>query len=62
MLVRAAREALGMTQQQLGEAVGLDPRWAQSIVARWESGERPIPRARIRRVAEVLHLKIEELI
>jgi len=51
-----------MTQQKLGEAVGLTPKWAQSVVAGWERGERPIPRARLKQVADVLKLDIRELI
>ncbi len=61
-IIKQARERLGMTQQELGEAVGLTPKWAQSVVAGWERGERPIPRARLKQVADVLKLDIRELI
>ena len=60
--IRAARLAAGMTQAQLAEAIGLDTKWGQSIVARYESGDRPIPRKRLKAVAAVLNLDPLDLI
>jgi transcriptional regulator with XRE-family HTH domain len=37
--LRAAREALHMTQKELGEAIGRHP----NVIARYERGEMPIP-------------------
>lgn len=37
--LRSARERLGMTQQQLADALGVDLR----TIRRWENGEREIP-------------------
>lgn len=61
-LLRKARIEKGMTQQELGEAVGLNPKSAQPLVAGWERGGRPVPRARLKRVAEVLGLNVEDLL
>lgn len=61
-LLRKARIEKGMTQQELGEAVGLNPKSAQPLVAWWERGGRPVPRARLKRVAEVLELNVEDLL
>ena len=52
--IRAAREAAGLTQKQLGEAAGLESSTAQPFVASWEAGTRPIPRDKIKLVAEAL--------
>lgn len=60
--IRIARHAAGMTQEQLAEAIGLDTKWGQSIVARYESGERPIPRKRLKAAAAVLNLDPLDLI
>lgn len=60
--IRAARIAAGLTQKQLGEAVGLNPKSAQPLVAGWERGGRPVPRVRLKRVAEVLGLNVEDLL
>ena len=60
--IRAAREAAGLTQKQLGEAAGLESITAQPFVASWEAGTRPIPRDKIRLVAEALHIEPTELI
>ena len=60
--IRAARIAAGLTQKQLGEAAGLESITAQSFVASWEAGTRPIPRDKIRLVAEVLGINPTDLI
>lgn len=60
--IKAAREAAGLTQQQLGEAVGLVPTSAQPHVASWERGDRPIPRKRLKDAARVLGLRLSDLI
>lgn len=41
--LKRAREALGLTQFQLGEKLGLEPRHAQATVSKWESGTWPVP-------------------
>ena len=61
-IIRAARIAAGLTQKQLGEAAGLESITAQSFVASWEAGTRPIPRDKIKAVAEVLRIEPAELI
>lgn len=41
--LRLAREAVGLTQFQLGEKLGVEPRHAQATVSKWESGTWPTP-------------------
>ena len=60
--IRAARIAAGLTQKQLGEAAGLESITAQPFVASWEAGTRPVPRDKIKAVAEALHIEPTELI
>ena len=60
--IRAARIAAGLTQKQLGEAAGYAEITAQPFVASWEAGTRPIPRDKIKLVAEVLHIEPTALI
>jgi DNA-binding transcriptional regulator YiaG len=40
--IRAARLALGYTQQQLADALGITGEYAADTVRSWESGRRPI--------------------
>lgn len=40
--VKAARKALGMTQQQLADALELSGENAAATIRSWESGRRPI--------------------
>ena len=60
--IRAARLKSGMTQVELAKAIGITTKWGQSIVAQYEMGSRPIPRKRLRLAAEVLGLRLSELI
>lgn len=60
--LRTARIASGLTQEKLGIAVGLEPKWAQSLVAGWENGKDVIPRGRLKEVAKLLKIPIDELI
>ena len=60
--IRIARLAAGMTQEQLAEAIGLDTKWGQSIVAQYEMGSRPIPRKRLQLAADVLGISILDLL
>ena len=61
-IIRVARTAAGLTQRQLGEVAGYIDTTAQSFVASWEAGTRPIPRDKIKAVAEALHIEPTELI
>ena len=40
--VKAAREALGMTQLELADALRLDRPYGKDVVRSWETGRRPI--------------------
>ena len=60
--IKAARLASGLTQQQLGEAAGYAGDSAQVSVRRWEAGTRPVPTDKIRTVAKLLHLTLDDLI
>lgn len=41
------RRRLGLSQIQLGEAIGIDP----TLISKWERGARPIPYVRLVHVA-----------
>ena len=56
--VRQAREAAGLTQEQLGLAV----KAAQSTVARWEGSKREPTLAELRRIATVVGVPTSTLI
>jgi len=60
--IRAARLKSGMTQAELAKAIGITTKWGQSIVAQYEMGSRQIPRKRLRLAAEVLGLRLSDLI
>jgi transcriptional regulator with XRE-family HTH domain len=54
--IKAARAALGLTQQQLGEQLGYTGENAQRYVYGWEAGRRMVPRDKVQKLAELLHL------
>ena len=56
--VRAAREAAGMTQEQLSARIGLN----RSSVANIELGNQELTVSRLAIVAEVLHLDLADLV
>lgn len=61
-IIKAARQAKGLTQQQLGEMLGYTGEYAQVSVRRWESGRRPVPLEKIRPLAAALNLTLDDLI
>lgn len=60
--IKQARIEAGLTQQKLGEAAGYEGRSALVTVQRWEYGTRPIPTEKLRIVAQVLNLPLDDLI
>lgn len=57
-----ARIIQGLTQRQVGERLGFDSKSGAVMVGRWENGERPIPQAYIRQLADLLGLKPDDLL
>lgn len=55
--IRELREAKGMTQKELADALGIN----QSAVARWETGENEPTAFNVRRIADVLGTSPGEL-
>ncbi len=55
-LIRSAREQAGLTQQQLGEQLGYTGENAQRYVYDWEAGRRMVPRDKVQKLADLLHL------
>lgn len=55
-LIRAARLAIGLTQQQLGERIGYTGRTAELTIQAIESGRRKVPRDKVKALAELLRL------
>lgn len=60
--MRQARCRAKLTQQALGELIGLTGTSAASMVQQWEYGKRPIPIHMIRRLSEVLEVPIDRFI
>lgn len=60
--IRAARIAANLTQKQLGEQAGYTGSAAQVTVGRWEIGARPVPVEKLRIVAKLLKLTIDDLV
>jgi transcriptional regulator with XRE-family HTH domain len=60
--IKRARELREMTQREFGVAVGLYVNDAQRRVSAWETGRKPIPGKRLPVVADVLELRLEDLI
>lgn len=55
--IKEARMALGMTQEELAAALSV----TQGTVSQWESGRTHPAFALIPKVAEVLHMTLDEL-
>ena len=55
-LIRSARIALGLTQQQLGEQLGYTGRTAELTIQAIESGRRKVPRDKVKTLANLLNL------
>ena len=55
-LIRTARMALGLTQQQLGERIGYAGRTAELTIQGIESGRRKAPRDKVQKLAELLSI------
>ena len=55
-LIRSARTALNLTQQQLGEQLGYTGRTAELTVQAIESGRRKVPRDKVQKLAGLLNL------
>ena len=55
-LIRSARIALGLTQQQLGERIGYTGRTAELTVQAIESGRRKVPRDKVKALSDLLRL------
>ena len=60
--LKAERLAAGMTQRKLGVALSYDITHAQTQVSAWESGTRTIPRDKLREIARILKIPVEQLI
>ena len=60
--IKAARLMVGLTQQQFGEKCGYEGETAQVTVRRWESGRLDIPTRKLRAVAKLLNLTLDDLV
>ena len=61
-LIRSAREQANLTQQQVGEQCGYTGENAQRYVYDWEAGRRMVPRDKVQKLAELLHLDPMQLL
>ena len=60
--LRTARLNAGLTQHEVGLACGYNEKYAQSTVARWENGYRPVPKNKMVTVSKLLNIPIENLL
>lgn len=61
-IIKAARIRSGMTQQELGERMGYEGESAGATMRKWETGKTPVPIKKIRQLAAVLNLTLDDLI
>lgn len=61
-LIRTKRKDHGLTQKALGLLCGYDEKSAEVSVRRWEAGSRPVPIEKLRVLASVLEVTLDELI
>lgn len=60
--IKQARIEAGYTQQKFGEKCGYEGETAQVTVRRWESGRLDIPTRKLRTVAKLLNLTLDDLV
>lgn len=60
--IREARTRKGLTGRELGELLGYKGSNGERYVHNWETGVRPVVRAKIRPLAEVLDLSMDALL
>lgn len=61
-IIKAARIRQGFTQQELGERMGYSGESAGATMRKWETGKTPVPMVKIRQLAAVLNLTLDDLI
>ena len=50
------------SRRELGELLGFRGRTAESVIQKWETGERNVPLKHFRKLHEILHIPYEKLI
>ena len=60
--IKKARQEAGMTQKQVGIALGYKDNIADYYIRRWELGTRPIPNDKLRALSQVLNIPLDQLI
>ena len=60
--IKAARQAAGLTQKQLGILCGYSEASAERTVQFWEADKRDVPIEKIRILAKSLNMTLDELI
>ena len=60
--IKKARQEAGMTQKQVGLALGYSDKIADKYVRRWELGDRPVPNEKLRALSQVLNIPLDQLI
>ena len=61
-LIRQKRIEKGLTQQKLGELLGYKGRSAECVVQHWEYNKHPVPMVRLKPLAKILEIPLEDLL
>ena len=61
-MVRSKRTEADLTQKALGKLIGYEGRTAELMIQSIESGRRPVPKAKIKHLSEVLNINPLDLI
>lgn len=60
--LRRARIRKQLTQKRLGLMLGYGQLTADTVVQKWEYGERPIPMKHFRKLSEILEVPLDKFI
>lgn len=60
--IKAARIAAGLTQKELGERIGYNGESQERAIRNIESGRRGVPIEKVRALAAVLNLTLDDII
>lgn len=60
--LKRARIRRQLTQKRLGQMLGYKDLTADTVVQKWEYGERPIPLKHYRKLSKILEVPLEKMI
>jgi transcriptional regulator with XRE-family HTH domain len=61
-IIRENRVKAGLTQRKLGELLGYKDCSGERVIQLWEHNKQPVPLAKLKNLAKILNVPLEELL